>query len=56
MFSMSSASILPMKLTLATISVRTPASGPKPKILTKKMATITSWKVRLSARMARATR
>ena len=35
---MSSAIILEIKLTDATISVSSPASGPKPTILTKKMA------------------
>ncbi len=54
MFSMSSAIIFEMKLIDATISVSSPARGPKPTIFTKKMATMTSWNVRESTITARA--
>ena len=53
---MSSANILAMKLVEAMIKVITPANGPKPKILTKKMAMMISWKVRDSTTIKRAAR
>ena len=56
MFSTSSASILEMKLVLATISVSTPASGPKPTTLTKKIAHTLSWQVRDRTMMKRPAR
>ena len=40
---------------VAIDSVTNPANGPKPNSLTKKIARITSWKLRDSARMARQT-
>ena len=56
MFSISSAIILEIKLVEATIRVKTPARGPNPKILTKKMAIMISWKVLDRIIIVRATR
>jgi hypothetical protein len=52
--SIASAINLAMKPMVATISARMPASAPKPTALTKRMATMTGWKVRQSAIKPRA--